>query len=116
MLKVNEKNAKMERFTNRLTRREPRLYRLYRTHPVWLFTCIFVNNHGLPAEEHCAEYRESVLDGLQGMGIVIDKEKNANFKRGEINVISTDDSKVKIYVIPTDEELMIAKDTKRLVK
>ncbi|MBP3581523.1 MAG: acetate kinase, partial [Clostridia bacterium] len=55
-------------------------------------------------------------DGLQGMGISIDKDKNTNFKRGEINVISTDDSKVKIYVIPTDEELMIAKDTARLVK
>ena len=62
------------------------------------------------------EYREAVLDGLQGMGISIDKNKNTNFKRGEVNVISTDDSKVKIYVIPTDEELMIAKDTARLAK
>ena len=66
--------------------------------------------------ENGSEYREAVLDGLQGMGIVIDKDKNTNFKRGEINVISTDDSKVKIYVIPTDEELMIAKDTARLAK
>ena len=66
--------------------------------------------------ENGAEYREAVLDGLQGMGISIDKDKNTNFKRGEVNVISTDDSKVKIYVIPTDEELMIAKDTARLVK
>ena len=66
--------------------------------------------------ENGAEYRESVLDGLEGMGICLDKNKNTNFKRGEINVISTDDSKVKIYVIPTDEELMIAKDTARLVK
>ena len=45
-----------------------------------------------------------------------DKDKNTNFKRGEVSVISADDSKVKIYVIPTDEELMIAKDTARLVK
>ncbi len=66
--------------------------------------------------ENGSEYREAVLDGLQGMGIVIDKDKNTNFKRGEVNVISTDDSKVKIYVIPTDEELMIAKDTARLAK
>ena len=50
------------------------------------------------------------------MGICIDKNKNTNFKRGEVSIISTDDSKVKIYVIPTDEELMIAKDTARLVK
>jgi len=63
------------------------------------------------------EYRESVLSGLEGMGIILDKDKNlTNFKRGEVNVISSDDSKVKIYVIPTDEEYMIAKDTERLSK
>ena len=66
--------------------------------------------------ENGYEYRESVLTGLDGLGIVLDKERNKNFKRGEINLISADDSKVKIYVIPTDEELMIAKDTERLVK
>ena len=63
------------------------------------------------------EYRQSVLEGLEGLGICVDKDKNiTNFKRGEMNVISTDDSKVKIYVIPTDEEQMIAKDTERLTK
>ncbi len=66
--------------------------------------------------ENGAEYRESVCEGLEGLGIVLDKDKNNNFKRGEINLISADDSKVKIYVIPTDEELMIAKDTDRLAK
>ena len=67
--------------------------------------------------EFGCEYREAVLEGLEGMGIVLDKDKNlTNFKRGEVNVISADDSKVKIYVIPTDEELMIAKDTKNLCK
>ena len=66
--------------------------------------------------ENGSEYREAVLEGLQGMGISLDKNKNTNFKRGEVSIISTDDSKVKIYVIPTDEELMIAKDTARLVK
>lgn len=66
--------------------------------------------------ENGAEYRESVLNGLDGLGIVLDKEKNLNFVRGEINVISAENSKVKIYVIPTDEELMIAKDTERLAK
>lgn len=63
------------------------------------------------------EYRESVLEGLEGLGIVLDKDRNlTNFKRGEMNVISADNSKVKIYVIPTDEEYMIAKDTERLAK
>ena len=63
------------------------------------------------------EYRESVLEGLEGLGICVDKDKNiTNFKRGEMNVISADDSKVKVYVIPTDEECMIAKDTERLSK
>ena len=66
--------------------------------------------------ENGSEYRESVLEGLEGMGIVLDKDKNTNFKRGEVNVISAENSKVKIYVIPTDEELMIAKDTARLAK
>ena len=66
--------------------------------------------------ENGIEYRESVLTGLEGLGIVLDKDKNKNFKRSEVNVISADDSKVKIYVIPTDEELMIAEDTEALVK
>ncbi len=63
------------------------------------------------------EYREAVLSGLEGMGIILDKDRNlTNFKRGEVNTISSDDSKVKVFVIPTDEELMIAKDTERLSK
>ena len=44
-----------------------------------------------------------VLSGLEGLGIVLDKDRNLkNFKRGEVNIISSDDSKVKVYVIPTD--------------
>jgi len=66
--------------------------------------------------ENGPEYREGVLDGLEGMGIVLDKKKNKELKRGTAGVISTDDSKVKIYVLPTDEELMIAEDTMRLTK
>ncbi len=63
------------------------------------------------------EYRQAVLEGLEGMGIVIDNDRNlTNFKRGEVNLISADSSKVAVYVIPTDEELMIAKDTERLTK
>ena len=67
--------------------------------------------------ENGNEYREKVLEGLEDLGIKLDKNRNGkDFKRGEVNLISTDDSKVKVYVIPTDEELMIAKDTKALAE
>ena len=47
------------------------------------------------------------------MGITLDEE--ANSKRGDITEISTSDSKVRVFVIPTDEEYMIAKDTMNIV-
>ena len=53
--------------------------------------------------------RSEVCEGLEFMGVKVDLEKNK--VRGEEAVISTDDSKVKVVVIPTDEELMIASDT-----
>ena len=59
--------------------------------------------------------REAACQGLEFMGIKIDVEKNATI-HGEEAVISTPDSKVKVIVIPTDEELMIASDTMALVK
>lgn len=63
--------------------------------------------------ENGNEFRENVLTGLECLGIKLDKEKNGKlFRRGEENVISADDSKVKIFVIPTNEELMIARETK----
>ena len=66
--------------------------------------------------ENGSEYREQVLEGLEDLGIVIDKNKNGkDFKRGENFEISAPNSKVKVYVIPTNEELMIATDTKVLV-
>ena len=66
--------------------------------------------------ERGTEYREAVLTGLEGLGIVVDHEKNTHLTYGDYDVISADNSKVKIYVIPTNEELMIAEDTERLVK
>ena len=60
------------------------------------------------------EARERICKQLEFLGIKLDKEKN--FVRGEEKLISTDDSKVKIYVIPTNEELMIARDTYKLIK
>lgn len=60
--------------------------------------------------ENQASCRSEVCSGLQFMGINIDEEVN-NGIRGKEAVISTADSKVKVVVIPTDEELMIASDT-----
>ena len=64
--------------------------------------------------ENGPELREAVMSEFGWLGIEIDKEKN-NF-RGEERVISTPDSKVTVCVIPTNEEIMIARDTKELVE
>ena len=58
--------------------------------------------------------RKLVCEKLACLGVKIDEEKNK--VRGELTKISTDDSKVAVYVIPTDEELMIARDTLELIK
>ena len=58
--------------------------------------------------------REDVVARLGFLGIELDKE--ANKKRGEDNIISTPDSKVTVCVIPTNEELAIARETLALVK
>lgn len=58
--------------------------------------------------------RKESLRGLEFLGFRIDDEKND--VRGKIQEISTEDSKVKVYLIPTNEELMIARDTVKLVK
>ena len=60
--------------------------------------------------------RENILGGLEHLGIILDTQKNKNFKRGEVQLISADESKVKIYIIPTNEELMMARDTKTIVE
>ena len=59
--------------------------------------------------ENQGNCRSEVCEGLEFMGVKVDLEKNK--VRGEEAVISTDDSRVKVVVIPTDEELMIASDT-----
>ncbi len=63
--------------------------------------------------ENSIEMREEICKGLEFLGIELDSERNKT--RGAIAEISTDKSKVKIYVIPTDEEMMIARDTKEIV-
>ena len=62
--------------------------------------------------ENSADLRAKICEGLEYMGIKMDVEKNK--VRGEEAVVSADDSKVKIFIIPTNEELMIAMDTAAL--
>lgn len=64
--------------------------------------------------ENSISMRETICSGLEGIGIEIDTEKNK--VRGEERVISTDSSKVKVLIVPTNEELMIARETSELVK
>lgn len=63
--------------------------------------------------ENSAILREKIVDGLQQFGVKIDPEKN-NIRGGE-HFVSTDDSILKIMVVATNEELMIAKDTQKLI-
>ncbi len=64
--------------------------------------------------ENGATNRAAICEGLEFLGVKIDPERNNT--RGQEALISTDDSKVKVWVIPTNEELMIAQDTADLVK
>lgn len=59
--------------------------------------------------------REEVCRDMEWMGVKIDNRLNAGVRGKEV-ILSTDDSKVKVCVIPTDEELMIASDTMALLK
>ena len=63
--------------------------------------------------ENQATARWGSCEGLEYMGVKLDPDKNK--VRGEEMIISTDDSKVKVIVIPTDEELMIASDTMEIL-
>ena len=66
--------------------------------------------------ENRDEIREAVMKNMEFLGVDFDFEANRNFKRGEICLISKPTSKVKVYVIPTDEELMIARETVDLLE
>ena len=58
--------------------------------------------------------RENICKQLEFLGVKIDKERND--VRGKMQLISADDSKIKVFLIPTNEELMIARETLRLAK
>ena len=66
--------------------------------------------------ENNPQYRDRVCDKLAFMGVKINYDINDKLKRGPEGEISTPDSKVKVYVICTNEELMIARDTKEIVE
>lgn len=63
--------------------------------------------------ENGISFRKAVCEGLGYMGIEIDAEKNN--VRGKETIFSTDNSRVKVMVVPTDEELVIARDTMECV-
>ena len=65
--------------------------------------------------ENSAEGREQIVKRLGALGIKLDKAANAKL-HGTLGVISTKDSKIPVVVIPTNEELMIARDTVRILK
>ena len=64
--------------------------------------------------ENQIDMRKESCEGLEFLGIKIDDAKNNT--RGKEAEISTDDSKVKVWVVPTDEEIVIARDTMNLVQ
>lgn len=64
--------------------------------------------------ENSALTREVIGKLIASLGVKIDKEKND--VRGKQTIISSDDSKIPVYIIPTNEELMIAEDTYELIK
>ena len=65
--------------------------------------------------ENGSESREEICQGFEYMGMEFDKSKNEG-KRGKEMVISKDSSKVTIIVVPTNEELVIANDTERILE
>ncbi|HEV2799405.1 MAG TPA: acetate kinase [Pyrinomonadaceae bacterium] len=66
--------------------------------------------------ENSADIRARICDGLQWLGLELDPTRNAAHHGGREGLISTDASRLAAYVIPTDEELLIARDTVRCVQ
>lgn len=65
--------------------------------------------------ENSAEVRARICEGLQWLGIELDGELNQAHTSGGEELISKDGSRVAVYVIPTDEELLIARDSVRCI-
>ncbi|HEY7546590.1 MAG TPA: acetate kinase [Blastocatellia bacterium] len=65
--------------------------------------------------ENSAEVRAAICEGMEWLGLEIDAERNRQMSGGREGLISKDGSRLAAYVIPTDEELLIARDTVRVV-
>jgi acetate kinase len=61
--------------------------------------------------ENDVAVREAVCEDMEYAGLLFDKEKNKNVVRGKETLISKPNSKIAVYIIPTNEELMLARDT-----
>jgi acetate kinase len=66
--------------------------------------------------ENSAEVRSKICAGLEWLGLELDQERNAEHQHGREGLISKEGSRLAAYVIPTDEELLIARDTVRCVR
>jgi len=66
--------------------------------------------------ENSPEIRANICNGLEWMGLEMDVERNAAHFGGQEGLISKASSRLAVYVIPTDEELLIARDTVRCVR
>ncbi len=66
--------------------------------------------------ENTPQVRERICKNLSSFGIKFDNDKNYNFARGQVNTLSMPGSKVKVLIIPTNEELVIARETQNLTK
>ena len=64
--------------------------------------------------EHTEIVREKIMKDMEYLGVDFDFEKNNHVGRGDVTELSKPDSKVKVYIIPTNEELVIARETLRL--
>ena len=64
--------------------------------------------------ENNADEIEMTISNMECLGIKLDKQRNLDCERGE-GLISTDDSKIKLFILQTNEELQIAKETMEIV-
>ena len=65
--------------------------------------------------ENTPELREMICAEMDYLGIAIDGEKNYSAKRGETTELTKEGSRVRVFIIPTNEELVIAEETEKIV-
>jgi acetate kinase len=77
----------------------------------WADAIVFTGGIG----ENSPEIRRRICSGLERVGLNIDPARNGAMTAGELGEITTDEARIKAFVIPTNEELLIARDTVRAV-